>query len=159
MLLTGEIQITYASYRKMSLITNGIRSNLFRASPLLLIALGIGQTLFVENPGTPYLRIGLCSLVIPVIFELLTVASWGVRRKAYAQPFKYEFTDQGMTQLAAGGRIDVPWTEVARVDRWPSTWIVRLERGGCLRVPRKALAPEDRRTLNDFFLADPGTFG
>ena len=159
MLLTGEIQITYAVYRKMTLISYGIRSNIGRAVPLLFLVLGIGQALFVEQPSTPFLRMGLLFLVIPAFFELLVLGSWGLRRKAYAQPFKYEFTDTGMTQLTASGRIDVPWAEVTRVDRWPSTWIVNLGRGGCLRVPRKALAPADRRTLNDFFLADPGTFG
>jgi hypothetical protein len=159
MLLTGEIQITYAAYRKLTLISFGIKPNLGRAVPLLFLVIGVGQALFVEEPSTPFLKMGLVFIFIPAIVELLVLASWGVRRTAYAQPFKYEFTDKGMTQLTASGRVDVRWTEVARVDRWPSTWIVKRDRGASLSVPRKALVPADRRTLNDFFLAYPGTFG
>ncbi|MEU4216555.1 YcxB family protein [Actinoplanes sp. NPDC026623] len=159
MLLTGEIQVTYGVYRKMTLITNGIRSNILRALPLLFIVIGIGQTLFVEDPDPPFLQMGFFFLVIPAFFELMALLGWAVRRRSFSRPIRYEFTDKGMTQLTAAHRLDLPWTDVTRVDRWPSTWIVNIGRGKCLRVPRKALAPADRRTLNDFFLADPATFG
>ncbi|WP_433363224.1 YcxB family protein [Actinoplanes sp. CA-142083] len=143
----------------MALSSYGIRANIGRALPVPFLIFGIGQTLLGTNPLSSSLPMGLFLLVIPAFFELLALASWGLRRKAFAQPVKYEFTTTGMTQLTGAARTDVAWDDVTRVDRRPSTWIVRLGGGRSLRVPRKALALDDRRTLNDFFLAHPVAFG
>jgi hypothetical protein len=74
MLLTGELRITYAAYRKMTLISYGIRANIGRAIPFVFIALGIGQALLVAEPETPFLPMGLFFLVIPAFFEVLVLA-------------------------------------------------------------------------------------
>jgi hypothetical protein len=158
-LITGKIRITYAVYRKMALTSYGVRPAIGRALPLLFIAIGLGQWLIGKQPGSTFLPAGVFFLVIPAVYEVLALAGWMLRRKTFAQPFRYEFTATGMTQVTAAGRTDVPWAEVTRVDRWPSTWVVRLGRGRHLAVPRRALEPADRRALNDFFLASPVVFG
>ncbi|MEU8813800.1 YcxB family protein [Actinoplanes sp. NPDC048796] len=159
MVLTGEIHITYGIYRKMALSSYGIRPTIGRALPLAFLVIGAVQTLIAENPDPPFLRMGVFFLVIPAFFELMVLISWALRHQAYAQPFRYEFGATGMTERTATGRTDLPWTDVTRVDRWPSTWIIHFRGGRYLRVPRKALAPADRRTLNEFFLANPAVFG
>jgi hypothetical protein len=155
MIISGEIQITYPVYRRLSLSFLGYHARLGQLFALFLL----GASAWTVVTGHAAVRsiasalFGLGLLAIPELFALL---AWQVARKRATGLTRYQVGSSGMIVEGPAGRERLEWTDVARVRRGRHAWSIQKDgKLSAILVPKTAFAPDDRRIINDFFLANP----
>ena len=151
----GDIDITFSVFRRMTLSWLGVRMLVLR---IFAVALLVNVTVIAVRDGTPgqwLLTLPICALIF-AIPELIVLGLWAYQRRRVAGRAQFTVTGDGLVVQRPTGQEQIAWRDVARVRRGQYAWAVRPD-GFRLPtlVPRRAFTPEDRTTVNDFFLRHP----
>jgi hypothetical protein len=155
--VTGDIEITYPVFRRMTLSFLGVRLVLLRLFGLLVAGFAFWQAL----AGTSISFAGPAVLCV-VVFglpELIIWIIWRVRRDRIAGPNRFRVNASAVDVHRPAGGTRVDWADVTRVRRGRHAWSVTRTGFRALVIPRAAFSPEDQRRVNDFFLSHPEIAG
>ncbi|AEV86620.1 hypothetical protein ACWT_5603 [Actinoplanes sp. SE50] len=155
--MSGELQVDYATFRRMEFTDPRFGLRMLAAWIFALILLGSGVWHVLTEPiSVQHAYLFLFALGLAAIPDALIGLSWLTQRKRYAVPARYQITAQGAAEHTAAGTRQVAWSEVARVNRGRHAWTIKKAFGAeAFVIPRAAFTPAASKTINDFFLAHP----
>lgn len=131
---------------------------LFRWIPVLgvlIVALGVlSLSTTSTTPMLGYIEIigGLFAACLPLIVLLS-----GYQRLARLarQPWRYHLTDRTIEEATPTVTSSRPWTAVRKVVDRPDLWVLRMDPGGVIGLPKNAFDPDQRAELEAFLRTRP----
>jgi len=151
----GEIDITFAVYWRMTLSWLGVRLLVLRVLALATLVYATWIDIRDGRPG-PWIVTFLICAVLFVLPELIMLVVREIQHRRVAGPTRFVVTGDGLVVDRPTGPERIAWRDVAQVQRGRYAWSVDPDGFHLpIIVPRGAFSPDDRRTINDFFLRHP----
>jgi hypothetical protein len=89
-------------------------------------------------------------LVLVVIADLLVLTWTLLNRQALAQSLSLQVTGDGLTWSRGESAKSAPWASLRTVRRNRDCWFFKTSAPGLLMVPKSAVSPEDRASVEQF---------
>jgi hypothetical protein len=147
--ISGELRITYAVLRRMTLSATSGRTRAARIGGAVLLVLLLMVAL-ISGSFTGMLKPILLIALLIMFPELVSLLGWWTQRKSLDQPFRYRLTTAGVEIHSATTHLQVDWAGICRVRRGPDVWLLKRTGPQQIALPRTAFAPEDQRIIDDF---------
>jgi YcxB-like protein len=145
----GELRITYAVLRRMTLSAISGRMRAGRTVGVVLLVLLLMVAL-ISGSFTAMLKPMLLSVLIIALPELMALLGWWGQRKSLDQPLQYRPTTSGVEVHSATTHMQVDWAGISQVRRRRDVWLLKRTGPRQIALPRSAFAPEDQRIIVHF---------
>jgi hypothetical protein len=147
----GQLQVDFATYRRIVVAATGARAWTCRALGLVFFTMGIALLAFTLSTGGPIISAVFCivgGIMIALIFDGMILLGWRRIASLTQRAWHYEVTDSAIGVHTPLSNVSINWERTRAVRIREDAWVVNLVTRVRLAIPRAAFTAADAERID-----------